>query len=212
MNLTVNLDECLLSIHAARMKITAWIDFRNVAFALLFAVNAGCNMLDYDEQVPIAPLSGGAYPLSGFAAGDAASREFEWQLRGELLCVNIPAPGDYLLTYLETQQNDSGLFSSAMEVSEAASPAHIAFHANTPARLFINVSPDARLERLQLQRGTIAADAVGLYDDGPVIRFATPSIPTIFWSDVFFLDPATPPIVMKQRESVCPQDSARSPY
>ena len=194
------------------MKITAWKYFRSVAFALLFAVHTGCNMLNYDEQAPIVPLSGGAYPLSGFAAWDSASQEFEWQRRGELLCVNIPVPGDYLLTYIETQPHDVGLFSSTIEVPDALSSGHIAFHANTPARLLIHVSPDAHLERLQLQRGTIAADAVGLYDDGPVIRYATPSIPTIFWSDVFFLDPATPPIVMKQRESVCPQDSARSPY
>ncbi len=186
--------------------------FQWIALAMLLAVNPGCNTLDYDEQAPISPLSGGAYPLSGFAAGDAASQEFEWQARAELLCVNIPEAGDYLLTYTETQSSDTGFFSGIADETDASLPSHIAFQADTPVRLTLTLDSDARLENVLLQRGAIAADAVGLYDDGPVIRYATPSIPTIFWSDVFVLDPTTPPIFMKQRESVCPPDSARSPY
>jgi len=194
------------------MNITACTYFRHIALALLVFAHAGCNTFDYDEQAPIVPLSGEAHPLSGFAAGEHASYEFEWGARGELLCLNIPESGEYLLTYTENHHNNSGLFSGFNETSIAASPSHIAFQADTPVCLYIRLASGGEIEYLQLQRGTIAADAIGLYDDGPVIRYATPSIPTIFWSDVFFLDPAAPPIFMRQRESVCSQNSARSAY
>lgn len=171
-------------------------------------------MLDsYDEYAPISPFSGGAFLMSGFAAEEQVSQAFEWQARGALLCVNIPEAGAYLLTYTENHRNHSGIgLLTGTAETEAAPASYIAFQAYAPARIFIGLAADAHLESLQLQRGTIADDAVGLYDDGPVIRFATPSIPTIFWSDVFFLDPTMPPIFMKQRESVCVQDSVRSPY
>lgn len=195
------------------MKTMRWqAYFRGVALAMLcLLIHTGCRSLDYDEQSPISPLSGCAYPLSGFAAEESASQDFEWQVRGECLCLSIPTPGDYLLTYTETERDGAGLFSTFAADAESASPSAIAFHAYAPVRLYIRLD-STPLNQLRLRQGTIADDAVGLYDDGPVIRFATPSIPTIFWSDVFSLDLTAPPILLKQRESACPQDSVRSPY
>jgi hypothetical protein len=55
-----------------------------------------------------------------------------------------------------------------------------------------------------LQQGIVKDHAIGLYDDGPIIRYASPSIPTIFWNDVFALLPDTPPLSVVKGRFACP--------
>ena len=174
---------------------------------MLLTANAGCSVFEHHDNAPIFPMTGAASPMTNFAVGEPVDEAFEWSASPDLLCVNIPAAGDYLLTYLTSEVSDASPLSLTLKPGgEAAS--FIAFRAIAPARLYIPIQGGAPVTSARLHRGSIKADAVGLYDDGPVIRYATPSIPTIFWSDVFVLAQDHGQISMRSNASVCPPPPA----
>jgi len=78
------------------------------------------------------------------------------------------------------------------------------FRATAPAYVSIGLQEGERLEYFILQRGTVKHEAVGLYDDGPIIRYAAPSIPTIFWKDVLTLTSGVSPLVPARGVLPCP--------
>ena len=162
----------------------------------------GCHQFDTDEYAPVFPAANDASRFSNFQAGELASEAFEWSLGQTEFCLNIPEAGDYLLTYITVKGGDPSLVTSP-----AAQPPlsfAIALRASAPAYVSVGLQEDESLESFVLQRGAIKHEAVGLYDDGPIIRYASPSIPTIFWKDVFTLAPGSQPLVLERGLLPCP--------
>ena len=174
---------------------------------MLLTANAGCRVFEHHDNAPIFPMTGASSPMTNFAVGEPVDEAFEWSASPELLCVNIPAAGDYLLTYLSSEASDASPLSLTLQPGGEAT-SFIAFRAIAPARLYIPIQGGAPVTSVRLHRGSIKADAVGLCDDGPVIRYATPSLPTIFWSDVFVLAQDHGQISMRSNASVCPPPPA----
>ncbi|PID56199.1 hypothetical protein CSB45_12550 [candidate division KSB3 bacterium] len=139
-----------------------------------------------------------------FLAGTPASAAFEWSQGQHEFCMNIPEAGDYLLTYITLNGEEDRPQSPASPGTPQPHTFAIAFRANAPAYVSIGLEENEILESFLLRRGTIESEAVGLYDDGPIIRYASPSIPTIFWEDVVTLAPGIPPLILEQGDLSCP--------
>lgn len=170
---------------------------------ILLVGNTSCNQFEFDEDDLTFPTPGYVGQLTNFYVGERISGQFEWNSSSDTLCVNVPEAGDYLLTYVIKMTNNDFLI-TVTEPEMTSNSFTIAFRANAPARLYVGLRPSETLVHFTLQSGTVKDDAIGLYDDGPIIRYATPSIPTIFWNDVFILPPNAPFINFVKGNFVCP--------
>ncbi len=161
----------------------------------------GCNQFDVDENALVSPAIEDSLGFSNFQAGELASERFEWSRGRSGFCLNIPEAGDYLLSYVTVK----GGIPSLLTIPETQPHSSaIAFRASAPAYVSVGLHEGDSLDRVVLQRGSIKNEAVGLYDDGPIIRYASPSIPTIFWKDVLTLAYGVPPIVLERGILPCP--------
>ncbi len=179
-------------------KCMQFLNWR-LCLVVLLGLSTGCNQLDIAEDDLTFPTSGDINSSSDFSAREQTSRQFAWNDGDGIACVNIPEAGDYLLTYMTK-------FTKSHQLSKntPSDPFVIVFRANAPAQLYVSFSPDEVLSSFMLQRGTVKEDAIGLYDDGPIIRYASPSIPTIFWNDVFTLPPHASPLSVVKGKFACP--------
>lgn len=187
------------------MEIRDNLVYLLVCFSVCLTGILGCNQFELGENALISPATGDINAFSNFQARELASKTFEWSRGQSELCLNIPEAGEYLLTYITGQEGNSLLMTSPATQPHSFA---IAFRASAPAYISIGLHEGDSLEHFTLQRGTIKHEAVGLYDDGPIIRYASPSIPTIFWKDVFTLASDEPPIVLERGVLTCPPPSS----
>ena len=162
----------------------------------------GCNHFDTEEYAPVFPAADEASRISNFQVEAFVSELFEWNRGQNCFCLNIPESGDYLLTYVTLKNETPSLIT--IPASRQLQSFVIAFRASTPAYISIGLQEEESLDSLILQRGTMKHEAVGLYDDGPITRYASPSIPTIFWKDVFMLAPEVSPLTLERGLFPCP--------
>ena len=170
-----------------------------VCLVILLGLSTGCNQFDFAGDDLTFPTSGNVGSSSNFFAREQISRQLAWNDGDGILCVNIPEAGDYLLTYV-TKLTESHQQSK----TTMSDPFIIAFRASAPAQLYVSFSPGEVLSSFMLQQGAVKEHAIGLYDDGPIIRYASPSIPTIFWNDVFALPPNALPLSVIKEAFACP--------
>lgn len=136
-----------------------------------------CNFWRDDPSSPTSPGGGSADQYGQFFATRDATDVFEWNYEdgAEVFCVSFPEPGDYLLRY----QTETGVW-------------YIVLRINNPAYTYIGLLPGNILTSVTLERGTIAADATPLIIDGDIERYATPSVPAVWWGTVFTVEAEVP--------------------
>ncbi len=178
-----------------RLRDLSWC----VCVIALFSLGSGCKQIDLTDNDLTAPASRYVDSSSNFVAYEYPSSRFAWNEGSGVLCVDIPKAGDYLLTYMTKAPQEHQQLTNT-----PSDPFTIVFRASAPAQLRVNYSSGEILSAFTLQQGSVKGHAIGLYDDGPVIRYASPSIPTIFWTDVFILSPNTPPLPVVQGQFACP--------
>lgn len=148
-----------------------------VLVGLLLGSLIGCSWRRDDPSSPTTPAGGSADQYGQFFATRDATGVFEWNYAdgAEVFCVSFPEPGDYLLTY----QTEAGIW-------------HIVLRARKPAYAYVGLLPGDALLSVKLERGVIAADATPLLIDGDVERYATPSVPAVWWGTVFTVEVEVP--------------------
>ena len=153
---------------------------------------AGCTLFDRDRNdAPTQPGSSAA-ALTNFYAGGAVSDQFAWSKGHEVFCVNVPTPGQYLLTYTLT----------------SGAAYHIAFDAQQKARLYIGLLKDDVAAAVTIAPGKVRPNASALCADGPIVRYATPHIPAVAWETVFEVEGQ--PFAVAEDQTACPSPTAIS--
>jgi len=149
-----------------------------LALAGMIAVSVmSCNVWEHEKRSPTSPMDGSAEQYGQFFATGSATAVFEWNYEdgAGVFCVSFPEAGDFLLTYW----TNSGAF-------------NIVLRALKPTYTYIGLMPGDQVMDVKIERGTVVENATPLSEDGDVLRYATPSVPTVWWGSVFAVDSEVP--------------------